>query len=383
MNYMEILFFLILILIFYSFFIYQGILYLFGMAVMLDNTNNSSDDLPTVTLIISAYNEEEVIRKKIENSMNLKYPRDKLEIMVVSDNSEDRTDGIVKEYENKGVILKASSVRRGKTAGLNDAVSVASGDIVVFTDADSMFDENAIIEMVRLYSNPGVGAVTGSTNYIDQKNGEMVVTSSLYTRLERLTKRLESKIGSCVGADGAIFSIRKSLYIPLNDDDINDLVIPLNVVWQGYRVIYSDNVLCTEEPSISSGSAFSRQARITNRTLRALFRRLYLLNFIKYPLFSFEMLSHKYIRLSVPFLLIAILPINFSLLSESGFYIICFIGQLLIYALALVGFIQEKYHLGSGRFIIAYHFMMVQVSILKGWLDFLSGENRVTWNPRN
>jgi len=378
---MEILFFLMSFLIFYSFLIYQGILYLLGLAV--SPVIVGSSDLPAVTLIISAYNEENVIRQKIENSMNLDYPRDKLEIIVVSDNSTDNTDDIVKEFVSRGVILKAASVRRGKTAGLNDAVSMASGDIVVFTDADSMFEVNAILEMTRFYSNSEVGAVTGSTNYIDHKNGEMVVTSSLYTRLERLTKKLESKIGSCVGADGAIFSIRKSLYLHLNDDDINDLVIPLNIVRQGYRVIYSDNVLCTEEPSITAVSAFSRQARITNRTLRALFRRLYLLNVIKYPLFSFELLSHKFIRLSVPFFLVAILPINLALVSQSEFYKICFIGQLFIYFLVFVGFIQEKYRLGRGRFIIAYHFMMVQVSILKGWVDFLLGENRVTWNPRN
>lgn len=381
MSVMEILFFLLAFLILYSFCFYQGILWLIGRAFR--HAINNNEYYPTVTLLISAYNEEKVIREKITNSLQLNYPKNKLEIIVISDKSDDATDAIVKEYENQGVILVTSKERRGKTAGLNNALKIASSEIIVFTDADSIFHSDAVMLMARVYSDTKVGAVTGSTNYISHKNGEMVATSSLYTKLERLTKRLETNIGSCVGADGAIFSIRKSLFLQLRDDDINDLVIPLNVISQGYRVIFSDDIVCTEEPSKNSGSAFSRQARITNRTLRALFRRYYLLNIFKYPVFSFQLISHKYIRLSVPFFLILIIPVNLVLFPVSVFYQLCFIGQVMMYLTVLGGYIQDKDNNQNGKLIIAYHFMMVQVSVLKGWLDFLSGKNRVTWNPRN
>lgn len=382
MSITEILFLILVILTLYSFFIFQVVLYVIGKLFGSD-VKSSESNLPFVTLVISAYNEEKVIASKILNSLELNYPRDLLEIIVVSDSSTDNTDTIVKEYEQQGVILYRSSVRQGKTAGLNMAIDKTRGEIVVFTDADSMFDKNAVFEMAKLYSDPRVGSVTGSTNYISHQNGEMVATSSIYTKLERLTKKLESKIGSCVGADGAIFSIRKTLYRQLMNDDINDLVIPLNVVMQGYRVIYSDKVFCTEEPSSSSSNAFSRQARITNRTLRALFRRIHLLNPFKYPLFSFEILSHKFIRLSVPFYLLLLLPINLLLVEKSLVYQLCLFGQIMIYFAVLAGYLQNKRGQTNGLLLVAYHFMMVQAAIFKGWVDFLSGVNRITWSPRS
>lgn len=382
MNVVEIIFILLVFFVLYSFFVYQGLLYI--LSVLFKNDLKRDDSgIISVTLVISAYNEEKVIRQKILNSIGLNYPQDKLEIIVVSDCSTDKTDQIVMEFKNQGVVLYRSDNRQGKTAGLNTAVERATGEIIVFTDADSMFDKDAILEMSNIYSDSNVGSVTGSTDYISHENCEMVSTSSIYTRLERLTKRLESRIGSCVGADGAIFSVRKSLYLKLNLDDINDLVIPLNVVKQGYRVIYSDKVKCTEEPSTTVGSAYTRQARITNRTLRALFRRLYLINLFKFPLFSFELISHKYIRLSVPFYLIMLLPVNLSIIHQSLIYQLSFLGQLTLYAAALAGYIQNKRGQNNGLLLIVYHFMMIQTAVLKGWIDLVSGVNRVTWNPRS
>ncbi len=382
MNTVEMIFILLVILTLYSFVIYQVVLFVLGI-FFKDGIKWSETGNLNISLIISAYNEEKVIRQKILNSIALNYPRDKLEILVISDCSTDDTDKIAKEFENQGIKLYRSDIRQGKTAGLNTAVKHATGEIIVFTDADSMFDKDAILEMEKIYSDTNVGAVTGSTDYISHHNGEMVSTSSIYTKIERLTKRLESNIGSCVGADGAIFSIRKSLYLKLEQDDINDLVIPLNVVKQGYRVIYSDRVKCTEEASATSSSAYSRQARITNRTLRALFRRLYLINPFKYPMFSFALLSHKFIRLSVPFYLLILLPLNTLIIYQSPVYQLCMLGQLFIYAASLAGYIQYKRGHKNGLLLIVYHFMMVQAAVLKGWLDFVSGVNRVTWNPRS
>lgn len=340
-------------------------------------TNNST---PMVTLIISAFNEEDVIAKKIENSLLLDYPNDKLEIMVVSDCSTDKTDEIVKSYSKDGVVLLSQPVRRGKTAGLNDAVKEAKGEILVFTDADSMYQQDAIKKMVNYLSDPTVGLVTGSTIYVSGGDERMAETSSIYTRLERFIKQHESIIGSCVGADGAIFAMRNTLYQPLQNDDINDLVIPLNVVRQGYRVVFNDNLYCFEASSSDSKSEFQRQIRITNRTLRALFRHWDLMNFLKYPLFSFEMISHKLIRLSVPIFLILLIPLNLFLLWEGFIYKLIFASQCLFYSGALIGWMQEIKSQKTGRLGFVYHFILVNCSILIGWLKFISGEKQVMWN---
>jgi cellulose synthase/poly-beta-1,6-N-acetylglucosamine synthase-like glycosyltransferase len=262
----------------------------------------SKEDTPRVTMIISAYNEEDVIAKKIENTLALDYPKENFEVIVVSDHSTDRTDEIVKRYESRGVILLSQPTRKGKTAGLNAAVQKAHGKLIVFSDADSMYEPSALKIIAGSFAgDKSIGLVTGSTNYVSEGQGKMVVTTSMYARLERFIKKYESLLGSCVGADGAIFGMRKSLYEPLQDDDINDLVLPLTVIKQGRRVVLLEQLRCTEAPAVDESGEFRRQARITNRTLTALFRHAELMNVIKYPLFSFEVISHKLLKLSAPF----------------------------------------------------------------------------------
>jgi len=381
MEISEIILFALILLIIYSYIIYPVILFILGK--LISNKVRVGDYLPRVTIIISAYNEEDVISAKLENTLKLEYPADSREIIVVSDCSDDNTDEIVQRYEDRGVVLLASKIRRGKTAGLNDAVSVAKGEVLVFTDADAMYSEDALQRMVRSLSDPKVGLVTGSTQYVSEDGGQMVETSSIYTKLERLLKYQESQIGSCVGADGAIFALKKKLYRPLKDDDINDLVIPLKVIQQRYRVILDRDLVCREAPSASSGSEFNRQIRITNRTLRGIFRHYDLLNILRYPLFSFQMISHKLIRLSVPFFALLLLPLNIMLLDSGIVYWFIFISQLLFYILSIFGFYKEIYMKEQSRYGIFYHFVIVQVAILIGWINYFIGNKQVTWKPGN
>ena len=268
----------------------------------------------------------------------------------------------------------------GKTAGLNVAVQKAAGEIIVFSDAGSMYPPDTIRKMVDYLSDPNVGLVTGSTRYVAVKDERLAETSGIYTRLERFIKRHESNIGSCVGADGAIFAMRKSLYQPLQDDDINDLVIPLNVVRQGYRVVLHADLYCFEASSPDSTSEFKRQTRITNRTLWALFRHKNLMNFCRHPLFSFELISHKLIRLSVPIFLMVLIPFNLLLLQDGFIYRLLLISQGVFYGGALIGYWQEMQGGNIGRVGFIYHFVLVNISIVMGWCKFLSGKKQVTWN---
>ena len=343
----------------------------------------AGDGMPGMTVIISAFNEEDVIAKKIENTLVLDYPKENVEVIVVSDNSTDRTDEIVRSYKSRGVILLSQPVRKGKTAGLNDAVQKARGEILVFSDADSMYEPHALkIIAGSMAGDRRIGLVTGSTNYVSEGHGKMVVTTSIYTRLERFIKKHESLLGSCVGADGAIFGMRKSLYEPLQDDDINDLVLPLKVVKRGRRVVLLEQLTCTEAPAVDESGEFRRQARITNRTLRALFRHAELMNVIKYPLFSFEVVSHKLLKLSAPFFMLSLLPLNILLLGQGPVYTVTFAVQIASYGLCLIRLWQERTGKKHMIFAFLYHFIMVNASILVGWTNFLSGQKNIVWNPQ-
>ncbi len=377
---MKVTFFILLFLVLYSYFIYPGVLRI--IASIYSRNIDAKKTTPVVTLIISAFNEGEFIAKKLENSLSLIYPKELLEIMVVSDCSTDNTDEIVKGYENRGIALLRSSIRRGKTAGLNDAITRAKGETVVFSDADSMYAADVIEKMVRLFGDPKVGLVTGTTQYMAEGTDGMIgETTGIYTKLERWIKEFETIIGSCVGADGAIFAIRKSLYQPLENDDINDFVIPMKIIRQGARAVFDRGIICREGASRDSENEFRRQIRITNRTIRALFRNIDLINIFKYPMFSFQLVSHKWLRFMVPFFMVIILPVNIMLLREGPAYFLFLSAQICFYLAALTGLILEKNKVES-KIGFAYHFLMVNISFLFGWLKFLSGDKQVTWNPQ-
>lgn len=379
MEIIKIIFFSCLFLTVYSYAVYPLAVMVLGF--FLRRRVHERTWMPRVTIIISAFNEEKVIAKKIENSLRLEYPRELLEIIVVSDHSKDCTDAIVQGYADRDVILLAQAERMGKTAGLNKAVEVSKGEFLVFSDADAMYEPDAIKKMVSFLSDEKVGLVTGSTNYVGENEDSVVETSSIYTKLERFIKRHESRAGSCVGADGAIFSMRKSLYQPLKIDDINDFVLPLSVVKKGFRVVFREDLFCTEAASSDSKKEFQRQIRITNRTLRALFRHTLLMNPFKFPMFSFELISHKLVRLSVPIFLAVVIPLNMLLIQEGYIYKMIFFGQCFFYMIAYVGRAQELAG-KKGKLSILYHFVMLNISILSGWRKYLSGETYVTWSTK-
>ncbi len=360
------------ILIFYP---YIGYLLILKIISFFKSNNSIADNVefkPLATLLISAYNEEAVIEDKILNSLDLNYPKELLEIVVISDGSDDKTNELVIKYADKGVVLRHYEGRIGKTACLNKAVPLAKGEIIVFSDANSRYDREAIRELVRSFADKEVGFATGFTRYTTDEG--LIDYISLYSRIEKTTKKLESKIASCVGADGAIFAIRKPLYKPLNDYDINDLVIPLNVIKQGYRGIFKERAFCTEK-AVSYKGEFNRQVRITNRTLRALFSNLSMFNPFKFKFFSFELLSHKICRFMAPFFMVLILLTNLILSFADGYlYMLILIGQALFYLTALL----KHFGIGLSPF---YTFTLVNTAIFWGWIRYFRGETYTAWSP--
>ncbi|MBC2696065.1 MAG: glycosyltransferase family 2 protein [Desulfobacteraceae bacterium] len=334
---------------------------------------------PMVSLLISAYNEEGIIKKKLKNALSLDYPANKLEIIVISDASEDKTDEYVKGFFGKGVRLLRQEIRQGKTTALNMAVSQACGEIIVFSDANSMYDRSAIKNLVKNFKDPVIGFVTGRTKYISRQGSSATESTSFYNKLERFVKRLESKIGSCVGADGAIFAIRKELYKTLKSYDINDFVIPLKIIEQGYRGILENEAFCIEETARDIEGEFNRQVRITNRTIRAMVNNKALLNPIKFPLFSIELVSHKIIKFMLPFFMVIVFVTNCFLVATDFFYSLILALQVLFYILAYWGYIDKQAQNKNRLTSMPYTFNMVSLAILLGWIKYFSGETYTTW----
>jgi cellulose synthase/poly-beta-1,6-N-acetylglucosamine synthase-like glycosyltransferase len=335
----------------------------------------------TVTVIIPAYNEERSLDAKIRNVLAANYPRRLLEIIVVSDASTDGTNDIARSFEDDGVRLLVQEPRRGKTAGLNRAMTMTKGEIVVFTDANATYRSSTIARLVTHFSRPNVGLVSGYTRYAADDRGEVAETTNAYTSLERVIKTAESRWGCCVGADGAIFAMRRSLFQPLRDDDINDLVLPLRVIEQGYQCVFAADAFCIEPPGSSVDSEYRRQSRITNRTLRALWRHAHLLNPFRFGLFSFFLFSHKIVRFLVPFFLVLACAAIALLAGMRTLYLLAAAAIFLGMATAVgVSRMPALAWALPGRLLRQLGvFLTINAAVLEGWWSFLRGRRDVVW----
>lgn len=340
-----------------------------------------STQLPSVTMIISAYNEERVIGEKIANTLSLDYPRELMEIVIVSDGSSDRTGEIVLEFANKGVVLRHFEGRIGKTACLNRALPLAAGEIIVFSDANSAYDKGALRALLRPFQDSTVGFVTGWTRYGTGEDISAADSLGLYSKLELITKELESRLGSCIGADGAIFAIRKELYLPLKDYDINDFVIPLSINQQGYRGVLQREAICFEKDAGSSTGEFHRQVRITNRTIRAIMNYRQLLNPFKFGVLSLQLLSHKVCKFLVPLFMVALFLSNVFLAERWNFFLMTLIAQGIFYSVAGAAALVLKAGLLSRIAEAARTFVVVNAAIALAWIKYFQGEMYTTWSP--
>ncbi len=334
---------------------------------------------PAVTLIISAYNEAEVIRAKIANSLTLDYPRHKLDIVVVSDCSSDGTDKIVAEYETQGVRLLRMHERGGKTLGLNAAIPRAYGDIIVFSDANAIYDHQVVRHMVRNFADPKVGCVTGESRYNLDGATDSTQSENLYWRYELALKKMETNLGSLVGGDGAIYAIRKKLYRPMQPADLSDFVNPMQITLQGYRNVYEPAAVCYENGADTSSQEFRRKVRIVSRAWRGLWRVGGVLNPLRFGLFTVQVLSHKLLRWLVPVFMIGAFAANIFLWREALFYAAAGAVQILFYALALTGLAQSRRASAPKIFYVPYYFCLINYASLLGILSYYRGQNFTTW----
>jgi len=367
----------------YAYVGYPAILWLVSRFGKFREMNGAGQDthLPFVTMIVSAFNEEKVIGEKIENTLSLDYPSELLEIVVVSDGSSDRTGRIALEFANRGVVLRHYEGRIGKTACLNRTLPLTAGGIIVFSDANSTYEKGALRALVRPFQDSTVGFVTGWTRYGSSEDISTADSLGLYSKLELITKDLESRLGSCIGADGAIFAIRKELYLPLKDHDINDFVIPLSINLQGYRGVLQREAICFEQDAGSSKGEFYRQVRITNRTIRAIVNYRQLLNPFKFGVFSLELFSHKVCKFLVPPFMVALFVTNLLLAERGGVFLLALIAQGIFYLVASASALVSRTGLLSRIAEAARTFVVVNAAIALAWIKYFQGETYTTWSP--
>lgn len=337
---------------------------------------------PSVTLLISAFNEADVIKGKLENSLALDYPRERLEVLVISDASTDETDHIVQSFEGQRVRLLRMPTRGGKTVGLNAALAVATGDIVVFSDANILYKKDTIQRLVHNFADPTVGCVTGDSRYLEEMHSAAHVQENAYWGYERMIRTMESGIGSTVGGDGAIFAIRRPLYKPLAPEAINDLVIPLQIVGAGYRAIFEPTAIGFEPSAGDFRKEFRRKRRIVNRSWRGVMSVASVLNPFHAGIFAWQVWSHKVLRWLVLPLVILSAAGCFLALGSGWMYQAGVCGFLTSLALAALGaWLPER----GGVFVRIAHgmfyFYLVNFAAILGVLKAMSGQVEMVWAP--
>jgi cellulose synthase/poly-beta-1,6-N-acetylglucosamine synthase-like glycosyltransferase len=337
---------------------------------------------PSVTFVIAAYNEEKVIREKIENTLSLDYPANRIEVIVVSNGSTDATNEIVSTHGDPRVHLLALP-RPGKMQALNEGVKAATGEILVFTDADFLVDRHTLRLMASKFADPEVGGVCGSRNTTVRREGDATGEGEgLYARWDKWQKTMESEIGSVFAADGLLYAIRRELYVPIADvHAADDIVVSTQVPLQGYRLLFEPNATAFERAGVQAEQEFRRRVRVTNHSVRGLLTlRSHLFT---HGFYSLELLSHKLVRHMIPFFLIPLFASSAALARRSRFARLTFAGQLLMYGLAVGGWVLRNRPVGRSRpLYVPYYFCFVNAAAFLGLLEVLRGSRVRAWAPR-
>lgn len=341
--------------------------------------------LPRVTVITAAYNEQAHIEATVRNKLTQDYPRELLDMIVVSDCSADGTDDIVRRIaaEDARVQLLRNETRSGKTIGLNLALPRARGDIVVFADANSIYRPDAIAKIVRNFADERVGYVTGNMLYVNPDGSLVGDGCSAYMRYENALRAAENRLGSIVGVDGGVDAIRRELYRPMRADQLPDFVTPLNVSEQGYRVIYEPAAVLTEDALSEQSQEYRMRVRVALRAFWALWDKRALLNPFRFGLFAWQLWSHKLLRYLAFAPLTAAMILNWMLLDHGAIYALGAAAQVLFAAACGVAAAGSR-TTGAAFAPVRYcfYFFLLNWASAVAFVRFVRGQKQVLWQPR-
>jgi cellulose synthase/poly-beta-1,6-N-acetylglucosamine synthase-like glycosyltransferase len=346
-----------------------------GMPVVGD------DVLRRVTIIVTAYNEANCIRAKLDNLAGLEYPRDQIQILVVSDGSSDATEEIAAGYEVRPVRVLRVDGRRGKTACQNAAALAADGEILVFTDATTRLQADAVRAMVSKFADPQVGCVGGRLEYVSDVGNITGSGGEAYWSYEIRLRVGESSLGSLIGVSGCLYAVRKTAYRPIDPGLISDFAIAMKMQEQGLRTVLAPDACCYESTLEDGTRELSMRVRVGVRSLNALVRERRFLNPMKYGRFAWQLWSHKVLRYASPFLWIGALGANIALLNYHATYLLIFVGQCAIIAAGVAGFIFQDRKRDLGLLTKPYYLVLTNLASFIAALRYLRGERMVVWTP--
>jgi cellulose synthase/poly-beta-1,6-N-acetylglucosamine synthase-like glycosyltransferase len=372
----EIIFWLTLGVIFYTYFGYP--LFILFLSLFVNHKIKKGEIEPNVTVLITAYNEEKNIAEKLENTLSLDYPKEKLEIVVASDASEDKTDQIVREFSDRGVILHRVEGRVGKTETQNQTVKIAKGDIVIFSDATTKYKKDAIRKIVRNYEDQSIGAVSGRYEYVNPTGAPVGLGTILFWKYENSIKSRQTRIETVTGCCGCIYSVRRHLYEPLPRDIISDLVEPLKILGKGFRIAFEPEAVAFEETTETSKEEFGMRVRVISRGMYGLWYMRQLFNPFKYGFVSFQLFSHKVLRWIIPFLL-PLLLLNNLLLIGHPFYILTLVVQILFYIGAVGGHLLDRMGKKAKLLALPLYYCVVNAASMAAFFRTIFGKKAIVW----
>ena len=339
-------------------------------------------DLPTCTLVVAAYNEETFIEEKIANTLALNYPPEKLELLFVTDGSNDQTPDIIRQHSEIKLLHQAA--RNGKIAAVHRAVKDVSSDIIIFTDANTCLNPDALINICRHYSDKNVGAVAGEKRIlIDRQADASAAGEGFYWKYESTLKKWDSELYSVVGAAGELFSVRSRLYEPVSPDSIlDDFMISMLIAKKGYRIIYEPDAYATETASENVTEELKRKVRIAAGGIQSVIWLGSLLDIFKYGILSFQYISHRVLRWTItPFLVLLVFALNIILATQTSeiLYKGLLAAQLFFYTLAGLGYLLERKHLRVKILFIPYYFCVMNYAVLAGMVRFFRRKQSASW----
>lgn len=382
---MQIVFWFSIFVIIYTFFGYGIVLYIMlcikRMFKKRKNIEFPYNALPSLTLIVAAYNEEDLIDEKIKNTLALHYPSDKINYIFITDGSTDSTpDKIARHHQIK---LMHTPARRGKINAMHRAVKEVNTEIIVFTDANTFLNESALINIARHYGDEKTGAVSGEKRVQTLGVDDATAGEGFYWKYESLLKKWDSELYSVVGAAGELFSVRTKLFEPVPSDTIlDDFMISLLIAQKGYRIVYEPEAFAIEGPSANTKEELKRKVRIAAGGIQSIVRLKGLLNPITHPLLSFQYISHRVLRWTItPFFMIVALFANIYLAYTSHLliYKILLTGQIFIYGAAFLGWYFNERGIKIKAFFIPYYFCMMNYAVLAGLHRYTFGKQSAAW----
>ncbi|WGO98397.1 glycosyltransferase family 2 protein [Saccharophagus degradans] len=362
----------------YSYFIYPLILKLLSRARSQSDGQAQDVDQLFLSLVITAYNEKDRIRRKLENALTLDFDKDRFEIVIASDSSDDGTDDIVREYADRGVRLVRAEERLGKENAQLTAIKAVKGDIIVFSDVATEMEPDALQKLVKYFADASVGAVSSEDRFISQDGS--VAGEGAYVKYEMWLRKQESNLAGLVGLSGSFFAARKEVCEEWDIHSPSDFNTALNSARLGLRAVTAPDVLGFYQDLKDPSKEYMRKIRTVIRGMTALARHPDVLNPSEFGVYALQVFSHKLMRWLVPWFLLALFVVSAMVSSEGFIYSLALLGQLAFYGVALAAHYNEKVR-SYGPIKIIYFFTQVNVALFDAACRFLAGTRMTTWKP--